>query len=192
MSKAKSLAVVLVFSIFPAATGHAGRLEAYRAAAGKDLAAFAAAGDARLVIPAGRMLLNDPLPALSEAVPPAPGAVELFCSDGRLTLTLNDGAGYNATIDDAKMTRSLRELAAKLPGGERSLVNVTFKDRSFVVADLRKVPGTVNYDAGQSGPRLNMLSGGRASLLLTYSGAASARSNEYRELVSLGFSGCVK
>ena len=90
------------------------------------------------------------------------------------------------------MTRSLRELAAKLPGGEQSLVNVTFSDRSFVVADLQRVPGTANYDAVQFAPKLNMLGGGRAVLLLTYFRMTTSRSYDYKEVVSLGFSGCVK
>ena len=119
-------------------------------------------------------------------------AVELFCSVGKLQLTPKDATRYNATVNDANMTKSLRETAAKLPGGEQSLVNVTFTDRSFMVADLQKVSGTMNYDAGQFAPKLNMLGGGRAALVLTYFRMTSSHSYDYNEVVSLGFSGCGK
>jgi len=191
MSKAISLAVVLVISILSAATGRAGGFERSRAVAGKDFAAFAAAG-AQARIPDGRLGLNEPRPAMPETGPREPKAVELFCSVGKLELAPKDGTRYNATVNDARMTKSLRELAAKLPGGEQSLVNVTFTDRSFVVADLQKVSGTANYDAGQFAPKLNMLSGGRATLLLTYFRMNSGQSDDYKEVVSLGFSGCAK
>ncbi len=193
MREAGSLGVALILLIFAAAAGQAGQLESSSSGAGKDFAVFAAAGAAQALIPGGRPALNDPRPALLEAGPRQPMAVELFCSAGNLELTPGDGAGYNATVNDAGMTRSLRALAAKLPGGERSLVKVTFTGPvSFVVSDLRKVAGTMNYDAGQSAPKLNMLSGGRAVLLLTYSRMTSGQPDDYKELVSLGFSGCVK
>ena len=63
---------------------------------------------------------------------------------------------------------------------------------SFVVADLQKVAGTANYDAGQFAPKLNLLGGGRAVLLLTYFRMTSGQAYDYKEVVSLGFSGCVK
>jgi len=120
-------------------------------------------------------------------------AAELFCSVGKLELNPKDATRFNATVSDAKMTKSLRELAAKLPGGEQSLVNVTFTGpASFVVADLQKVAGTMNYDAGQFAPKLNMLGGGRAVLLLTYFRMTTSQSYDYKEVVSLGFSGCKK
>jgi len=193
MSNAKSLAAVLILSVFSAAVCKAGQLETSSAGAGKDFSAFTLTGSVQAASIGNKIVFDQPRPAPFAAEPSLNKALELYCSVGKLQLTPKGGVRYNAIVNDAAMTKSLRETASKLPGGPQSLVNVSFiNDTSFMVVDFQKEDGTGNYDAGQFAPKLRLLGGGRAVMVLTYFHMTGSHSYDYNEVVSLGFSGCIK
>lgn len=116
---------------------------------------------------------------------------ELYCAGGKLQLNPKDARRFNAVINDAGMASALRSSAAKLQDGEKYLKNVVFTGpSSFVVGDLLKTSDGSGYDAGQFAPKLYLLGGGRAKLVLTYFRMTSSQSYDYLEVASFEFQNC--
>ncbi len=123
----------------------------------------------------------------------AAGAFQLTCDGARLRLTPGTAGRFNAAVNDAGMTASLRAAASRFYEGEQRLVNVKFNGASsFTVSDLQKSQDGSGYAAGQFAPRLDLLGGGRARLVLTYFRMNNSHSYDYNEVASFEFANCVK
>ncbi|OGR81807.1 MAG: hypothetical protein A2X32_10015 [Elusimicrobia bacterium GWC2_64_44] len=136
------------------------------------------------------------IPVVKVSVPfPVAGAslkaFELYCGGGKLQLSVKDARRFNAVVNDAGIASALRSAAAKLPGGEKFLVNVVFTGpSSFMVGDLQKLKDGSGYDAGQFAPKLYLLGGGRAKLVLTYFRMTNSQAYDFREVASFEFQSC--
>ena len=112
---------------------------------------------------------------------------------GKLQLQFKDARRFNALVNDAGIAAALRTAAAKFYEGEQRLVNVRFTGpASFMVADLQKNADGSGYDAGQFAPKVYLLGGGRAKLVLTYFRMNNSHSYDYNEVASFEFDNCVK
>lgn len=172
----KSLAVFLAVSALSAGLAKAGPFESALAVSG------------------GEIMARTVQFAEPQAVPaPASRAFELYCGGGKLQLQFKDARRFNAIVNDAAVTAALKAAAAKFYEGEQRLVNVRFTGpSSFIVADFQKDPDGYGYDAGQFAPKIRLLGGGRALLVLTYFRMNNSHSYDYKEVASFEFSNCVK
>lgn len=186
----KSFAAFLTVSLLSAGICRAGLMEdaaassaaGFRALFGARAAQFQAdVKDVKAAAPAG------------EAAEAASRAFELFCGGGKLQLQFKDARRFNAVVNDAGIAAALRTAAAKFYEGEQRLVNVRFTGpASFMVADLQKNADGSGYDAGQFAPKVYLLGGGRAKLVLTYFRMNNSHSYDYNEVASFEFDNCVK
>lgn len=170
----KSLAVFLAVSALSGGLAKAGPFETALSVSGNEIAARAVA-----------------LPVPQEVPAPAARVSELYCGGGRLQVQAKDAGRFTAVVNDAAVTAALKAAAARFYEGEQRLLNVRFTGASsFMVSDLRKAPD--GYDGGQFAPKLRLLGGGRALLVLTYFRMNNSYAYDYSEVASFEFGGCVR
>ena len=185
----KYFAALLAGSILSAGVCRAGFMEDAATVPGGGFSALITARSAQFAA-AGRDLKVS-APAAVEGN--SARAFELFCDGGKLQLQFKGAVRFNALINDASVASALRAAAAKFYEGEQRLVNLKFTGpSSFMVADFQKNGDGSGYDGGQFAPKIYLLGGGRARLVLTYFRMNNSHSYDYNEVASFEFSNCVR